>query len=70
MIEPTDQPTLLTGITGNKYIICTNLARLEFVCTLIEKSVKSIQWVDRYQAYAVRLKSRKHKHAAKQILPK
>lgn len=59
--------TIAHGITGNKYVLADSSQELFSLCLDIGKSPNSIRWVEGYQKYVVRIKSKKHKNMLKKI---
>jgi len=54
------------GITGNKHVLGTEEECIE-ACNYIGKAVSSIRFVKKYDAYCIRVKSKKHKSKLKEF---
>lgn len=58
------------GLTGNYYLTSSNRNALELICKSLDKSINSIYWNEKYQTFAIRIKSNKHKERCKELYNK
>jgi len=55
------------GITGNKYVTSSNKQDVIDICLILDKSINSIYWSKKYKVWAIRIKSKKHKHMLRYV---
>ena len=61
-------PTLKIGLGGNHYVICDTKEKLISICKSIDKSVNSIYYNDKYECWAIRIKSKAMKVKLNEVL--
>jgi len=61
-------PTLKIGLGGNYYVICDIKEELIPICESIDKSTNSIYFNNKYECWAIRIKSKTMKEKLGEIL--
>lgn len=59
--EPYKPLNIVTGVTGNKYILGFSKDLVKWACQMIDKSPNSVYYSKKYDCWAARIKSKYHK---------